>query len=73
MPAPDRLKAAYEEASGRRLRDIRWFEAEVRYKQASVTAMLVKNGRKQETPNPRAAQMTELIPQLLDQTMEMLG
>jgi aminoglycoside phosphotransferase (APT) family kinase protein len=43
---PDELSATYEQAGGRAVRELGWFDALVRYKQAVASALLVKNAER---------------------------
>lgn len=73
MPALDEIVAAYEEAAGRKLADLDWFAALIRYKQASVTSLLVKNARKREQEGPEIDRMARIIEPLLRQAGARLG
>lgn len=73
MPSRDALVAAYEDACGQKLADVEWFEALVRYKQAAVTALIVKNNRKLPQPGVDPERMATLIPLLLASADELLG
>jgi aminoglycoside phosphotransferase (APT) family kinase protein len=46
LPPPSRLHAEYEATLDRQVRDLDWFHAFVRYKQAAATALLTKQARK---------------------------
>ena len=46
MPSDDELLGAYESARGASARDLRWFAALVRYKQAAAGALITRNARR---------------------------
>jgi aminoglycoside phosphotransferase (APT) family kinase protein len=46
MPGNDELRAAYEQARGSTVEDLHWFDALVRYKQAAITALIIRNARR---------------------------
>ncbi|MBM4385439.1 MAG: phosphotransferase family protein [Deltaproteobacteria bacterium] len=72
-PAQAALVAAYEEATGSRARDLGWFGALVRYKQAAASALIAKNTRKLAKPGVDAARTAALIPRLLESALKELG
>jgi aminoglycoside phosphotransferase (APT) family kinase protein len=72
MPSPDELLDCYEQAAGRRARDLEWFEALVRYKQAAATALIAKNARKRGVESP-IPEPEGLIGTLLEQAGERLA
>jgi len=71
-PAQLALISAYEEASSGRVRDLAWFGALVRYKQAAASALIAKNTRKLAKPGVDASRTAALIPQLLNAALEEL-
>jgi aminoglycoside phosphotransferase (APT) family kinase protein len=73
MPPVAELRAAYEQAAGRRVDELAWFAALVRYKQAAASALIAKNTRKLARPGVDATRMAELIPKLLRWALESLG
>ena len=66
LPTVAELRAGYEAAAGAELADFGWFEALVRFKMATTSAMVAKNGRRQEKPNPRTEEIGSHIPALVD-------
>lgn len=52
MPSDDELLAAYQEARGTELKDLHWFRALVRYKQAAIMALINRNARKRNEASP---------------------
>ena len=46
MPGDAELVDVYQEASGVELRDMHWFSALVRYKQAAISSLIIRNARK---------------------------
>ena len=52
MPSNDELMAAYEEARGEPVSDLEWFGSLVRYKQAAITALIVRNARRRGQSGP---------------------
>jgi len=68
MPSNDELLAAYQQARGATVADLDWFAALVRYKQAAVTALLIRNAR-------RRGDTTTMTPgtALLDSARTLLG
>ncbi|MGE0878476.1 MAG: phosphotransferase family protein [Acidimicrobiia bacterium] len=51
MPSNEELVEVYENARGAKVTDFEWFAALVRYKQAAVTALLIRNARKRGVDN----------------------
>jgi aminoglycoside phosphotransferase (APT) family kinase protein len=62
---PGELLAAYEAASGAPVAELGWFDALVRYKQAAVSALLVKNAERRGQVTERVERMRRGIPLLL--------
>jgi aminoglycoside phosphotransferase (APT) family kinase protein len=51
MPSNEELLATYEAARGTEVKDMHWFNALVRYKQAAISALIIRNARKRgESP-----------------------
>jgi aminoglycoside phosphotransferase (APT) family kinase protein len=73
VPTLDRLIAEYEAASGRKLTNMNWFAALVRYKQAAASALIHKNARKRGDADERQATMNELVPLLNNWALEALA
>jgi aminoglycoside phosphotransferase (APT) family kinase protein len=46
MPSNAELLAVYEGARGESVKDLRWFEGLIRYKQGAVSALLIRNARR---------------------------
>lgn len=46
MPSDDELIDVYQAASGAELKDLHWFSALVRYKQAAISSLIIRNARK---------------------------
>jgi aminoglycoside phosphotransferase (APT) family kinase protein len=46
MPGPAELIDAYQQARGTEVKDLHWFEALVRYKQAAISALIIRNARR---------------------------
>ena len=49
MPSDAELVDVYQEASGVELKDLHWFSALVRYKQAAISSLIIRNARKSGT------------------------
>lgn len=62
---PDELLAVYEAAIGEPVTDMRWFDALVRYKQAAVSALLVKNAERRDQVTEHTERMRRGVPLLL--------
>jgi aminoglycoside phosphotransferase (APT) family kinase protein len=66
MPAVAELQAAYRGASGAvEVADLRWFEAAGRYRQAAITARVVKHNRRRPDPDPGVERHAASIAPLL--------
>ncbi len=52
MPSQDELLAAYHQARGTEVRDLEWFAALVRYKQASAASFITRNARRRGKDAP---------------------
>ena len=51
MPSNGELLAAYQAARGAEVKEMHWFHALVRYKQAAISALIIRNARKRgESP-----------------------
>jgi aminoglycoside phosphotransferase (APT) family kinase protein len=67
MPSNEELIDVYERARGAKVEDLEWFAALVRYKQAAVTCLLIRNARRRgeattmEPPKALLASATELL------------
>jgi len=66
LPPPEELRAAYEDAAGRRVERMEWFGALAFYKQAAAGALIVKNSRKRGIDDEDLALTAALVPSLLD-------
>jgi aminoglycoside phosphotransferase (APT) family kinase protein len=54
MPGPAELISAYQQARGAEVKDLPWFEALVRYKQAAISALIIRNARRRGDKPPFA-------------------
>jgi aminoglycoside phosphotransferase (APT) family kinase protein len=52
MPSEDELRLAYSTERRMPVDRIEWFDALVRYKQAAISALVVKNNRRRASPDP---------------------
>jgi aminoglycoside phosphotransferase (APT) family kinase protein len=68
LPPVSELQDAYERASGAPARDMSWFAALVRYKQAAASALIAKNARKRDP----SASVSTAVPQMLRWALEFL-
>ncbi|WP_416967994.1 phosphotransferase family protein [Streptomyces sp. 4F14] len=73
MPGKAELIDAYQEARGEVLRDMGWFEALTKYKEAAATALLIKRGRKAGELTDMHRRMRPALPRLLAEAGELLG
>jgi aminoglycoside phosphotransferase (APT) family kinase protein len=73
LPTAPQLVAAYEDAAGTRLVDLDWFAGLVRYKQAAVSALIIKNNRKLPQPGIDIARMEQARPTLLEDAAALLA
>jgi len=55
MPSSNELMNIYQEARGAKVDDLEWFGALVRYKQAAITALIVRNARRRGQSGPLEA------------------
>jgi aminoglycoside phosphotransferase (APT) family kinase protein len=69
MPTAAELLDAYVDASGGQVKDLVWFDALTRYKEAAATALLVKRARRAGWDLEHAAPM---LPQLVDEAIALL-
>jgi aminoglycoside phosphotransferase (APT) family kinase protein len=69
-PDEAELLDAYAARRGEPIPDLNWFHALVRYKQAAIAALIVKNARKRQLPDPSSV---HAIPILLTWATELLG
>jgi aminoglycoside phosphotransferase (APT) family kinase protein len=69
MPAPGRLLASYEDAAAADVDDMAWFAALVRFKQAAAAALITKNNRRLEHPDPEKERHGEFTAALLDHAL----
>jgi aminoglycoside phosphotransferase (APT) family kinase protein len=72
-PAPGELQAAYESATGVRLPDMEWFHAYTRFREAAMTALLVKHGRRRTVPPARTEELAASCPVLLSDAVRVLA
>lgn len=74
MPPVESLVEEYVDASGcRRLTDLEWFDALIQYKQAAITALIVKHNRRRANPDPRLERSALQIEPLMTRALELLG
>ncbi len=73
MPPLDELLAVYEERRGSQVADLDWFHALVRFKQAAITASIVKNNRRRGTADDHIERIVAFIAPLLDRAMSFLA
>jgi aminoglycoside phosphotransferase (APT) family kinase protein len=73
VPSVERLLQEYEQAKGSPVADFAWFAALARYKQAAITALIVKNNRKLAEPNPDSLTLAPVVPVLLDWARRILA
>jgi aminoglycoside phosphotransferase (APT) family kinase protein len=74
IPPRDELVAIYETAWGRRVQDLPWFDAAVRFKSAATLALLLKlDRRKGGTRDPLRARWSDSIPVLLSDARSILA
>lgn len=52
MPATAELIDVYQQARGVEVKDLHWFEALVRYKQAAISALIIRNARRRGATPP---------------------
>ncbi|ARE37876.1 aminoglycoside phosphotransferase (plasmid) [Rhodococcus sp. BH4] len=63
----------YEQALGRSVPDIDWFNALTRYKEAAATGLLIKRARKGGIVNSSFTLMEPELPNLLSEAMSLIG
>lgn len=51
MPGNEELLDAYQQARGTQVKDMSWFHALVRYKQAAIVALIMRNARRRGEPS----------------------
>lgn len=52
MPSRAELLATYQDARGVEVKDLEWFDALVRYKQAAISALIARNARRRDENSP---------------------
>lgn len=73
LPPARELLAAYEEASGRKVTDLGWFEALAQFKAAAITAQILKHNRRRAERNPLVNSWDPDLPKsLLDSAARIL-
>lgn len=72
-PTRQELIEAYEAAMGVTLRDLRWFDALTKYKEAAATALLIKRGLKAGPLSPSNQRMLPALPRLVSGALEIVG
>ncbi|PPJ26675.1 phosphotransferase family protein [Nocardia nova] len=63
----------YEQALGRSVPDLAWFDALTRYKEAAATALLIKRARKADAMPEAFLRMEPALPGLVEEAMALLG
>jgi aminoglycoside phosphotransferase (APT) family kinase protein len=63
---PNGLLTEYEAAAGRPVADMAWFDALIRFKQASTSALLVKNAEKRGESSKQIDKLRSGVPPLLE-------
>ncbi|MCD4524264.1 phosphotransferase family protein [Nocardioides sp. cx-173] len=68
------LVSAYESAAGRTMPAMDWFHALTRFKEASITGLLIKRADKLNRPLiPSMERMRPALPRLVQETIELIG
>jgi aminoglycoside phosphotransferase (APT) family kinase protein len=74
MPGIPDLVAEYEGVrGGPPLRDLDWFDALIQFKQAAVTALIVKHNRRRPAPDPRLERSSLQIEALMLRALSLLA
>ena len=74
MPSVPELVAEYTSALGvRSLPDLDWFDALIQFKQAAVTALIVKHNRRRPIPDARLERSSLQIEPLIRRALGLLG
>jgi len=63
----------YEQALGRSVPDLAWFDALTRYKEAAATALLIKRARKTGVMPEAFLRMEPALPDLVDEAMALIA
>jgi aminoglycoside phosphotransferase (APT) family kinase protein len=71
-PTKAELIRAYEAASGSGLRDMPWFDALTKYKEAAATGLLIKRDRKNGSLSPSNRRMLPALPKLVGEALAIL-
>src|SRR5690606_26430562 len=72
-PAIAEVVREYEQALGRPVSDLAWFDALTRYKEAAATALLIKRARRTGDMPAAFLRMAPALPGLVDEAMALLG
>ncbi|MFT4124714.1 MAG: phosphotransferase family protein [Gordonia sp. (in: high G+C Gram-positive bacteria)] len=72
-PAITEVVAGYEEAVGTAVRDLEWFHALTRYKEAAATGLLIKRARRKGTLSRSFQQMEPALPALVAEARTLVG
>ncbi|MCD4533042.1 phosphotransferase family protein [Nocardioides sp. cx-169] len=73
-PTAQEVVEEYQEALGEALPDLDWFRALTRYKEASLTGLLVKRAHKDgRVLSGAMARMEPALPRLVDEALELVG
>ena len=73
MPTAQELIDAYTKSRGTPFPDLDWFTALTKYKEAAATALLIKRGLRAGTLTDSLARMRPALPQLIDESLQLLG
>ena len=71
--SPREMADAYENAAQIRLGELTWFDAFTRFKEAAITALLVKHGRRRAVPPARTEELAASCPVLIRDSRRLLG
>jgi aminoglycoside phosphotransferase (APT) family kinase protein len=73
MPSDRDLLAAYERARGTTVRDLEWFDALTRYKEAAAMALIAKHMRRRDPDSDRATAMGATCVTLIQQAARIVA
>lgn len=73
MPSDRELLAAYEKARGAAVRDLEWFDALTRYKEAAAMALIAKHMRRRDPHSEHATAMGATCVTLIQQAARILA
>ena len=72
-PTPAELAATYEQAVGRDVPELDWFQALACFKSTATWSLIVKHNRRRSDPDPVAEQIAAVLPDLLERAGTLLG